>query len=129
GKLPVRGPLQGRQLRAILRVHQVGEVVWAESVVLLGRPQVPGVPELAAGQLRELGVDGGGLFRALAAAGVHPARLLEPWIVAVAVLRGLPVGVADEAGEPGLGERAAGPDRKSTRLNSSHVKISYAVFC
>src|SRR5271165_5291707 len=25
---------------------------------------------------------------------------------------------------PGLG-----PDRKSTRLNSSHVKISYAVFC
>src|SRR5690606_41308668 len=26
-------------------------------------------------------------------------------------------------------ERGAGPDRKSTRLNSSHVKISYAVFC
>src|SRR5690606_42030365 len=25
--------------------------------------------------------------------------------------------------------RAAGADRKSTRLNSSHVKISYAVFC
>src|SRR5690606_41047962 len=24
---------------------------------------------------------------------------------------------------------AAGADRKSTRLNSSHVKISYAVFC
>src|SRR5690606_41653962 len=24
---------------------------------------------------------------------------------------------------------AAHPDRKSTRLNSSHVKISYAVFC
>src|SRR5438874_5767352 len=24
---------------------------------------------------------------------------------------------------------AAGPDRKSTRLNSSHVEISYAVFC
>ena len=23
----------------------------------------------------------------------------------------------------------AGGDRKSTRLNSSHVKISYAVFC
>src|SRR5690606_41359156 len=28
-----------------------------------------------------------------------------------------------------LGKRAAGKDRKSTRLNSSHVKISYAVFC
>src|SRR5436305_6627962 len=25
--------------------------------------------------------------------------------------------------------RPAGPDRKSTRLNSSHVRISYAVFC
>src|SRR5215475_15588650 len=27
------------------------------------------------------------------------------------------------------GRRSGGPDRKSTRLNSSHVKISYAVFC
>src|SRR5690606_41925513 len=25
--------------------------------------------------------------------------------------------------------RGTAPDRKSTRLNSSHVKISYAVFC
>src|SRR3712207_7749377 len=25
--------------------------------------------------------------------------------------------------------RGAGPDRKSTRLNSSHANISYAVFC
>src|SRR3712207_8055288 len=25
--------------------------------------------------------------------------------------------------------RAKGPDRKSTRLNSSHANISYAVFC
>src|SRR3712207_8130263 len=37
---------------------------------------------------------------------------------------------------PGLGhvlaqaaEEAAPPDRKSTRLNSSHANISYAVFC
>src|SRR3712207_7548318 len=32
---------------------------------------------------------------------------------------------------PGLGaaRRAAPPDRKSTRLNSSHANISYAVFC
>src|SRR5690606_41468163 len=29
----------------------------------------------------------------------------------------------------GYGEEDAGKDRKSTRLNSSHVKISYAVFC
>src|SRR3712207_7452465 len=27
------------------------------------------------------------------------------------------------------GEREARPDRKSTRLNSSHANISYAVFC
>src|SRR5437868_11643883 len=29
----------------------------------------------------------------------------------------------------GQGESAADRDRKSTRLNSSHVSISYAVFC
>src|SRR5207249_10387501 len=28
-----------------------------------------------------------------------------------------------------FGERATPQDRKSTRLNSSHVSISYAVFC
>src|SRR3712207_7063596 len=28
-----------------------------------------------------------------------------------------------------LGRRLALPDRKSTRLNSSHANISYAVFC
>src|SRR5690606_41088811 len=31
--------------------------------------------------------------------------------------------------EPVLMRREIGGDRKSTRLNSSHVKISYAVFC
>src|SRR5690606_42051253 len=30
---------------------------------------------------------------------------------------------------PGNWDAAARADRKSTRLNSSHVKISYAVFC
>src|SRR3712207_6928330 len=48
----------------------------------------------------------------------------------------LTVGVADRAGcrrdaevehlDPGAGEHQ---DRKSTRLNSSHANISYAVFC
>src|SRR5690606_41595153 len=32
-------------------------------------------------------------------------------------------------GQPRDSARAAPRDRKSTRLNSSHVKISYAVFC
>src|SRR5690349_22078674 len=30
---------------------------------------------------------------------------------------------------PGGGTASASTDRKSTRLNSSHVEISYAVFC
>src|SRR3712207_8293778 len=30
---------------------------------------------------------------------------------------------------PGLPPRGPGEDRKSTRLNSSHANISYAVFC
>src|SRR5690606_42111931 len=33
------------------------------------------------------------------------------------------------AGADRASQRAPPPDRKSTRLNSSHVKISYAVFC
>src|SRR5438874_5113090 len=32
-------------------------------------------------------------------------------------------------GEPSSSELNRGLDRKSTRLNSSHVEISYAVFC
>src|SRR5690349_24152221 len=35
---------------------------------------------------------------------------------------------ADDDGRPGARGAPAG-DRKSTRLNSSHVEISYAVFC
>src|SRR5207302_11520310 len=33
------------------------------------------------------------------------------------------------AEDRGVGDRPRRADRKSTRLNSSHVKISYAVFC
>src|SRR5690242_21175440 len=43
---------------------------------------------------------------------------------------------AQRGGEPARGRRGAGArgdrlprDRKSTRLNSSHMSISYAVFC
>src|SRR5690606_40171134 len=34
-----------------------------------------------------------------------------------------------QAGRRGVVANVHGGDRKSTRLNSSHVKISYAVFC
>src|SRR3712207_6934932 len=42
--------------------------------------------------------------------------------------RGLGVGVRDFVARGPLG-RTPLPDRKSTRLNSSHANISYAVFC
>src|SRR2546426_1874108 len=43
-------------------------------------------------------------------------------------------GARESAGRPGRGRRAPvqaprAQDRKSTRLNSSHLVISYAVFC
>src|SRR3712207_7042728 len=47
-------------------------------------------------------------------------------------LRGLARGVGvDRGGARGVGGGAGVllPDRKSTRLNSSHANISYAVFC
>src|SRR5256885_9670626 len=44
-----------------------------------------------------------------------------------AAMLGLPVGARRQAG-PAL-EGAVKGDRKSTRLNSSHLVISYAVFC
>src|SRR5699024_12355261 len=37
--------------------------------------------------------------------------------------------VLDVATQPGIGLIEMAADRKSTRLNSSHVSISYAVFC
>src|SRR5262245_62788046 len=45
--------------------------------------------------------------------------------VAVGVERGL----VPAAPRVGVAERARDGDRKSTRLNSSHLGISYAVFC
>src|SRR3712207_8911629 len=43
---------------------------------------------------------------------------------------GRPVlGEAEPVGGAGRGAGRGGGDRKSTRLNSSHANISYAVFC
>src|SRR5699024_12728612 len=57
-----------------------------------------------------------------------PARAPRVWVP-----RGVRApGAAVRRGRTHLGgplTGGAGPDRKSTRLNSSHVSISYAVFC
>src|SRR5947209_9845960 len=45
------------------------------------------------------------------------------------IARGLALVVAAHAVRPAHPELLAGEDRKSTRLNSSHANISYAVFC
>src|SRR5207253_5466325 len=69
------------------------------------------------------------VVRALLAKGANPninAMGLTPFLVAAGVGAG-------NRGGTGLAAQtsAGGPvkDRKSTRLNSSHVAISYAVFC
>src|SRR3712207_7844879 len=39
------------------------------------------------------------------------------------------IGLAEGAAEAGKGDVDVGQDRKSTRLNSSHANLAYAVFC
>src|SRR5689334_23939261 len=66
------------------------------------------------------------LFRSEGDVRAHPLALAlgERPRVLVAAGRGGGAGVGGQ-----LGDEYAGPDRKSTRLNSSHSSISYAVFC
>src|SRR6266568_7917971 len=56
---------------------------------------------------------------------LHDARPIPPWAAARTCDR--PPGPAAWPGRRPA--RRAGRDRKSTRLNSSHSSISYAVFC
>src|SRR5438874_3883379 len=64
-------------------------------------------------------------------------RLRQPRKVVKAHANNVPVRCDRERDKASLEERgihdhrqlAGIPDRKSTRLNSSHVEISYAVFC
>src|SRR2546429_4587779 len=52
---------------------------------------------------------------------IQATGVLVPYAIAIA-----PVAPGDR---PGTGQRVVDGDRKSTRLNSSHGYISYAVFC
>src|SRR3712207_7096778 len=73
------------------------------------------------------------LFRSLFAGGAAFA-LVPVFLLALLLARGLPAALY----RPMVGDRgslvagllqATSLDRKSTRLNSSHANISYAVFC
>src|SRR3712207_7838656 len=57
---------------------------------------------------------------------VAPTQLASAAGVAAAQGLDVPIIGSNPVFAPGL---LAGPDRKSTRLNSSHANISYAVFC
>src|SRR5437870_6582182 len=69
--------------------------------------------------LTEEAVKGGVMFEAAQLSGLNNAGER-----AAAGAENPGAGEGPERGEAGLGK-----DRKSTRLNSSHVAISYAVFC
>src|SRR5439155_6284156 len=70
--------------------------------------------------------------------GLHPVAVGESSKKLVRVLKfaRATIGIAknklrqtNNRSDRGIGVRYAREDRKSTRLNSSHVAISYAVFC
>src|SRR5690606_41948244 len=58
----------------------------------------------------------------------HAALVVDGLLGALLAVVGGQV-VHEHAARAQLLEPRGGEDRKSTRLNSSHVKISYAVFC
>src|SRR3712207_8027588 len=66
------------------------------------------------------------LFEGTSCVRGHLLRSVSP-VTMWPVARDL-VGAGDEGAEV-LQAAGEGPDRKSTRLNSSHANISYAVFC
>src|SRR5205085_12351167 len=91
---------------------------------LLRRVPLP-VVQRSPPRLLQLEVPGGclgGIGRARALRRLHPA------VPEGGSRQGLPAG--ERRGRAGAHRRSpAGRDRKSTRLNSSHSQISYAVFC
>src|SRR3712207_8638911 len=75
------------------------------------------------------------LFRSTTRSGARYPRLVVR-LPAIGVVRSGPGGCCPFAAlapsavpEHGNQDPRNGPDRKSTRLNSSHANISYAVFC
>src|SRR3712207_8225907 len=68
------------------------------------------------------------LFRSRSADEAHRPVPLQEHRIGVEIVRRRD-GVEDEVEAAGMGLHLIRIDRKSTRLNSSHANISYAVFC
>src|SRR5579885_920660 len=85
------------------------------------------MPRMLYDRLDELGIDFGVVYPT---AGLGIPRIADD-ATRRAVIRGFNVVTADyfKGLEDRLTPAAVIPDRKRTRLNSSHVSISYAVFC
>src|SRR6266571_2751493 len=61
---------------------------------------------------------------------VNPATAVAICVTSMAMPACIPAVTAEPALKPNQPTHSsAAPDRKSTRLNSSHMSISYAVFC
>src|SRR3712207_7011819 len=62
---------------------------------------------------------------------IRSIRVLDHWSRNKSLIVSKVLFAKVEGSRPGGGEKIgmAGGDRKSTRLNSSHANISYAVFC
>src|SRR3712207_7612009 len=73
------------------------------------------------------------LFRSLLIASLESAGVGRSWLVGEEGAKHEPVDRVLDPPSPsrerGWRQRVADGDRKSTRLNSSHANISYAVFC
>src|SRR5690606_25787083 len=137
------------------RWHYVVAVLGIVGFILLARTDPSVVRAAAMGGAALLGLARNGTDRGLRALGVAVVGLLawDPWLAttvgfALSVLATagillltpgwvarmstwVPRWVAQAVTVPLAAQLACTPviDRKSTRLNSSHVKISYAVFC
>src|SRR2546430_6337617 len=70
-------------------------------------------------------IAGGG---AAVAAGAVAVAVAEEQVVSGVAVEGIGAAIAGELVVGGAADQLTG-DRKSTRLNSSHSQISYAVFC
>src|SRR5256885_12095442 len=121
------------RIRDLLRRYltQEGfEVILAEDGKALNRLMLRETADLIVLDLMMPGEDGLSICRRLRAANDRtPIIMLTAKGEDVDRIVGLEVGADDYLGKPFNPRELLARDRKSTRLNSSHLVISYAVFC